>query len=134
MARLYGTGNTIGMKVYIAGKVSGLPVGETFIKFAQAEWWLKAGGHEVVNPLRLCSSKWTWEQCMRVCIPELMKCDAICLLHDWAESRGAVWEYHDAQMLKMQVMVFIPKHGSLNGSVCRDAARRLSAADKTEEL
>ena len=134
MARLSGPGHTIGMKVYIAGKVSGLPVGETFIKFAQAEWWLKAGGHEVVNPLRLCSSKWTWEQCMRVCIPELMKCDAICLLHDWAESRGAVWEYHDAQMLKMQVMVFIPKHGSLNGSVCRDAARRLSAADKTEEL
>lgn len=43
---------------------------------------------------------------MRVCIPELMKCDAICLLHDWAESRGAIWEYHDAQMLGMKVMVF----------------------------
>ena len=109
------------MKVYIAGKVSDLPSWDVYIKFAQAEMWLREQGHETVNPLRLCSSKWTWEQCMRVCIPELMKCDAIC-------------EYHDAQMLKMPVMVFIPKHGSLNGSVCRDAARRLSAADKTEEL
>ena len=120
------------MKVYIAGKVSGLPVGETFIKFAQAEMWLREKGHETVNPLRLCSSKWTWEQCMRVCIPELMKCDAICLLHDWAESRGAVWEYHDAQMLKMPVMVFIPRNGILSNAVCRDVARNVSTADKTE--
>ena len=46
---------------------------------------------------------------MRVLIPELMKCDAICLLPDWAESRGAIWEYHDAQMLGMKVMMFHPK-------------------------
>ena len=134
MARLYGTGNTIGMKVYIAGKVSDLPSWEVFIKFAQAEWWLREQGHETVNPLRLCSSKWTWEQCMRVCIQELMKCDAICLLHDWAESRGAVWEYHDAQMLKMPVMVFIPRNGVPRNAVCRDVARNVSTADKTEEL
>ena len=120
------------MKVYIAGKVSGLPKGETFIKFAQAEYWLRQQGHETVNPLRLCLSSWTWEQCMRVCIPELMKCDAICLLHDWAESRGAVWEYHDAQMLKMPVMVFIPRNGILSNAVCRDVVRNVSTADKTE--
>jgi len=101
------------MKVYIAGKVSDLPVGEVFIKFSQAEYWLKSQGHEVVNPIRLCSSAWTWEQCMRVLIPELMKCDAICLLHDWADSRGARWEYHDAQMLGMKVMVFKPKYDKL---------------------
>jgi len=121
------------MKVYIAGKVSDLPSWEVFIKFAQAEMWLREKGHETVNPLRLCSSKWTWEQCMRVCIPELMKCDAICLLHDWAESRGAVWEYHDAQMLKMPVMVFIPRNGVPRNAVCRDAKSCVSTADKTNE-
>lgn len=107
------------MKVYIAGKVSGLPVGETFIKFAQAEWWLRQQGHEVVNPLRLCSSDWTWERCMRVCIPELMKCDAICMLHDWGDSRGACWEYHDAQMLGMKVMVYKPSRKAGDSSLDR---------------
>lgn len=97
------------MKVYIAGKVSGLPTGEVFTKFGQAEYWLRQQGHETVNPLRLCSSTWTWAQCMRVCIPELMKCDAICLLHDWADSRGARWEYHDAQMIGMKVFTFRPQ-------------------------
>ena len=97
------------MKVYIAGKVSGLPTGEVFTKFGQAEFWLRQQGHETVNPLRLCSSTWTWAQCMRVCIPELMKCDAICLLHDWADSRGARWEYHDAQMIGMKVFTFRPQ-------------------------
>lgn len=121
------------MKVYIAGKVSDLPSWEVFIKFAQAEMWLREQGHETVNPLRLCSSKWTWEQCMRVCIPELMKCDAICLLHDWAESRGAVWEYHDAQMLKMPVLVFIPRNGVPRNTVRRDSPWHVSTADKTNE-
>lgn len=124
------------MRVYIAGKVSGLPVGETYIKFAQAEYWLRQQGHETVNPLRLCSSSWTWERCMRVCIPELMKCDAICLLKDWGDSPGAVTEYYVASRLGMRVMVFIPKHGSLNKDVCKDACkdvvRNVSTADKTE--
>ena len=122
------------MKVYIAGKVSGLPVGETFIKFAQAEWWLKAGGHEVVNPLRLCSAGRDWAKCMRVCITELVKCDAICLLKDWGDSPGAVTEHYVASRLGMRVMVFIPRNGILSNAVCRDVARNVSTADKTEEL
>lgn len=45
---------------------------------------------------------------MRVLIPELMKCDAICLLPDWAESHGAQMEFYNAQMLGMRVMVYKP--------------------------
>lgn len=100
------------MKVYIAGKVSDLPVGEVFIKFSQAEYWLRQQGHETVNPIRLCSSAWTWEQCMRVLIPELMKCDAICLLPDWAGSKGAQTEYYVAQMLGMRILCYRPSKNS----------------------
>ena len=107
------------MRVYIAGKVSGLPKGETFIKFAQAEYWLRQQGHETVNPLRLCSSSWTWERCMRVCIPELMKCDAICLLHDWGESEGAVTEYYLASRLGLRVMVYKPFRKAVDSAVDR---------------
>lgn len=107
------------MKVYIAGKVSGLPTGEVFTKFGQAEYWLRQQGHETVNPLRLCSSTWTWEQCMRVCIPELMKCDAICLLKDWGDSPGAVTEYYVASRLGMRVMVYKPSRNAGNCTVNR---------------
>ena len=122
------------MKVYIAGKVSGLPIGETFIKFAQAEWWLKEQGHEAVNPLRLCSAGWGWEKCMRVCLAELLKCDAICLLKDWGDSPGAVTEYYVASRLGMRVMVFVPRRATIMNTASRDAKSCVSAADKTEEL
>ena len=48
------------MRVYIAGKVTGLPIGEVYTKFGAAEFWLKQQGYDVVNPLRLCSSDWSW--------------------------------------------------------------------------
>lgn len=96
------------MKVYISGKVTGLPTGEVFTKFGQAEYWLRQQGHETVNPLRLCSTGWSWKKCMRVCLTEMLKCDAICMLHDWAKSQGAQMEYYNAQMLGMRVFVFSP--------------------------
>ncbi|MBQ9435456.1 MAG: DUF4406 domain-containing protein, partial [Bacteroidales bacterium] len=94
------------MRVYIAGKVSGLPTGEVFTKFGQAEFWLKQQGHEVVNPIRLCSASWDWGKCMRVCLQELLKCDTLCLLSDWTDSPGAHIEYYVASVLKMRVMYY----------------------------
>lgn len=92
------------MRVYIAGKVSGEPIGETFVKFNKAEYRLRKRGMEVVNPMRLCSSSWSWEQCMRVCLAQLVQCDAIYLLSDWAESRGAITEYYVAQQLNLKIL------------------------------
>lgn len=98
------------MRVYIAGKVSGLPMGEVFTKFGRAEFWLKENGYEVVNPLNLCSSSWSWDKCMRVCLGELVKCDAICMLEDWGDSSGAKLEYHVAVSLGMDVMAGYEKN------------------------
>jgi len=92
------------MKVYLAGKISGLNLQDVFVKFNTAEFILKRDGHTVVNPLRLVSQKWTWEKCMKACIAELIKCDAIYLLPDWHESKGARLEFHIAQELKLKVI------------------------------
>jgi len=92
------------MKVYLAGGVTGLRMQDVFVKFNSVEFQLKRKGHTVVNPLRLVSQKWSWEKCMRACIRELAECDAIYLLPDWAESRGAKLEYHIAQELGIRVI------------------------------
>ena len=92
------------MKVYLAGKISGLNMGAVFEKFSAAEFILKRDGHTVVNLLRLVSQKWTWEKCMKACIAELIKCDAIYLLPDWYESQGAKLEFYIAQELKLTVI------------------------------
>lgn len=97
------------MKVYLAGKVTGLPMGEVFAKFGQAEFWLKEQGHTVVNPLRLCSNHWSWERCMRVCIQAMMDCEGVCLLPDWNESKGAMVEHYVATMLGLKIFVYKPK-------------------------
>ena len=99
------------MRVYIAGKVTGLPMGDVFTKFGRAEFWLKEKGHEVVNPLKLCSSAWSWKRCMRVCLAELVKCDAICMLEDWGDSAGAKVEYYVAASLGLTVMAYKASKG-----------------------
>lgn len=91
-------------RVYISGKVSGLPQVEAFIKFGQCESWLKSKGYEVVNPTRLCGTDWGWSRSMRVCIVELLKCDTICMLDNWHVSRGAQLEWAIAHSLGMRIM------------------------------
>lgn len=96
------------MKVYISGKVTGLPEGDTFVKFSQAAFWLKSRGYEVVNPLDLCSPNWEHGHCMRVCLRALTECDALCLLSDWGDSVGACTEYFVAHSLGMRIMYYHP--------------------------
>ncbi len=41
------------MKIYISGKISGLPLEEARDKFQLAENRLRMGGYEPVNPLKI---------------------------------------------------------------------------------
>ena len=91
-------------KIYIAGKVSGEPGGQVFIKFMAAEQRLKMQGWVCVNPIRFCGSEWPWLDCMRVCITHLMECDAIYMLKDWKHSRGALLEHFIALKLGMRII------------------------------
>jgi hypothetical protein len=77
-------------KIYIAGKVTGLPFEEVKKKFAEAQESLEAIGHEAVNPITLVNdANCEWEVAMKICLKAMLDCDAIMLLDDWEDSTGA---------------------------------------------
>lgn len=96
-------------KIYIAGKVTGLPIAEVTMKFGRAQKELEAQGYEVVNPLQVVSEQgdgWhtDWQTAMRLCIKALMDCDGIYLLEDFDQSKGARLEQRIARELEIEII------------------------------
>lgn len=92
------------MKIYISGRISGLPYEEVLAKFAKAEKYLTDLGYEVVNPLRNGLSKESnWQDHMVADIALLFQCEAIFLLSDWLDSKGAMIEKNIAQITDLKI-------------------------------
>lgn len=115
------------MKIYIAGKISGLDFEEVKAKFNKAETRLKAHGFEVVNPVTGADPAKPWAFHMVKDIEMLLGCEAIYLLKDWHESRGARIERTIASELEMQV--FSEKNGG-----CLDKLQVYSDPNIIEKL
>lgn len=91
-------------KIYIAGKVSGLPIAGTTLKFGTAQKELENRGFEAVNPLAVVNDwKATWEEAMKKCIAALVTVDAVYLLPCCQDSPGAKLEIALAYKLKIPV-------------------------------
>lgn len=79
--------------IYIAGKVTGVPVAERTAKFKAAEMMLKKRGFKTVNPIELVSDPNTeWQKAMDICFEGLAKCNAIYMLPCSVDSPGAKLE------------------------------------------
>lgn len=93
------------MKIYISGKISGLPFSQVQAKFRSAQEHLESLGYTVVNPLdNGLSEQHTWAEHMLEDIKMLFECDAVYLLSDWADSRGAIIEKYIAEISGKQVL------------------------------
>ncbi len=88
-------------KIYLSGKISGDPNFKE--KFAQKEKELTEMGYHVFNPATH-PDMFTWEQFMELDLKALGHCDAIYLLDDWKDSRGAKIEYDEAVKLGKEVL------------------------------
>mgnify|MGYP001036145115 CR=1 FL=1 len=90
------------LKVYIAGRVSGLPYEEVRANFARhAAYVRRAWGHQkphIVLPTVICRPEWSWWHCMRVCLRALRTCDVAYFMPNWKQSRGARIEYFFAKV------------------------------------
>ncbi|WP_281705817.1 DUF4406 domain-containing protein [Aeromonas taiwanensis] len=80
-----------GVKVYVAGPMTGLPQFNRPAFFA-AEAYLQGQGARVMNPAVLPDG-WAHDAYMRIAIPMLMECEAVAFLPGWQQSKGARQEF-----------------------------------------
>lgn len=87
--------------IYLSGAISGNP--DYRKEFAFAEKELVKRGFAVVNPA-LRDGCDTWEEYMRADIADLVtKCDAVAIVNNILNSRGALLEYEIAFELRMEI-------------------------------
>jgi hypothetical protein len=73
-------------------------------RFALAEKELRALGFNTINPMELAKDQnQSWTDCMRIKIPELVKCDALVSLDSWIYSRESRLERLIAGELAMLI-------------------------------
>lgn len=85
------------MKIYIAGKISGLNRDDVIKKFEAAQKSLVAKGHQVFIPSVLPAyEEVSHEDYLHICYAMIDICDAVYMLSDWQQSEGARLEYEYA--------------------------------------
>lgn len=85
------------MKVFISGKITGVPRLEAVEKFSLAEEKLRGKGYEVVNPAKNETLP-TQELLTSLNIIQMMGCDMVFMLQDWRFCRQAVIERNVAEI------------------------------------
>lgn len=96
------------MKIYISGKITGLPIEDAKAMFQAAEDHLNlsylAHNVEVINPMKIDHNHGlSWEEYMREDIYALLGCDGVYMLKNWEDSKGARVEYAIAKELNLTV-------------------------------
>lgn len=95
------------MKIYIAGKYTGLKHEDACAKFDHTEQQLLAAGiapADIVNPMKIGIPKdMPWTDAINICLHHLKRCDAIFIQNDWRDSFGARREITRAMEMKLQV-------------------------------
>ena len=93
------------MKIYIAGKISGLPRNEVDAKFEEAKERLVAQGHSVFIPTVLPEySDVPHSDYLRICYAMIDVCEAVYMLKDWQTSKGARQELQYAADWRKEII------------------------------
>lgn len=107
-------------RLYVSGKIAGIPEPEAIENFLKACNDLLDAGYETLNPFEIgnCSDRepfpcrgddhytmgtHTWECYLRYDIMWMLPCDGVALLDNWTTSKGAVLELFVARQCGLPV-------------------------------
>jgi hypothetical protein len=90
------------MKVYIAGKISGCPEYKEFFEAAAKK--VISMGNEPVIPYKGTSGRETYKEYIDHGLSLLKDCDAIFMLRNWPDSRGATLERMYAEVVDIPII------------------------------
>jgi hypothetical protein len=109
------------IRIYISGKITGLNIKQAEALFEYVEGQLAQAGHEPVNPMKLLpfDEKYTWLDYMVEDIRGLLTCDAILMLPNWTDSKGAKVEH--AIAVSMGMMCYYSQNHDLFSPVALPA-------------
>lgn len=98
------------MKVFISGKMTGLTEEEYRAKFGKAAEKLLAEGYEVFNP---ATPEWndpmhdeglSYGEMLILDFKKIQECDALYMLSNWQDSKGATAERAFADAIGLEIM------------------------------
>ena len=101
------------MKIFISGKITGERISQCSWKFYKArsevrrmEIFTSAEKATTIEPLDLPGIVFgiSHQEAMEICMKELESCDAIFMLRDWKESKGATMEHEKANELGIKII------------------------------
>ena len=108
------------MKIYISGKMRGLPEEESRKLFKAAEQYLKTLGHDVINPWDSEKEKeercLEWDDYILYDLRIIKHCDALFMLDNWQDSDGAKCEHAFARGRGMKIF-YEKKKSPINESL-----------------
>lgn len=90
-------------KVFISGRVTGLPKEEAIRNFNRGKGMLLQNNYDFINPLDLVPEGASNKEAMRILLPLLIDADGILLLNDNKFSEGSHIEKAIAKYCKLQV-------------------------------
>ena len=88
------------MKIYISGKITGLKPTDYGLRFGHTASKLRSKGNRVINPAVMLSEAnsegFNHDELMHICYAAIDVCDAVYMLSNWFESKGAKLEHQYA--------------------------------------
>jgi len=94
------------MKIYIAGKITGLASEEAYELFDSAENVIAIAGHKPLNPMKLvdqAEGRHYNEYLLDALRVMMLSADAVYFLENWIDSKGARIEFAIANELDMTI-------------------------------